>query len=134
MLPQYQQELKFFGLSLKAIAVNHSIPDTYGVVVSDESHAIVYISDFKYDENSIEEKPFNTALLNSYLSKFNSRMAMLDSTNILNDGKTPSESELLPSFEELIKKDQRVFITLFASNIHRIKSLLKLAIKHEKKV
>jgi ribonuclease J len=53
----------------------------------------------------------------------------------LNPGKTPSEAELIPSLEKIIQEhDQRIFFTLFASNIYRINNIVKLAQKYKRKI
>lgn len=127
-------ELRFDFLTIKPIQVNHSIPDTYGLIIHDRKNALIYISDFKVDPHAILEPAIDFAFLAKYLEPFEQRITLLDSTNILQTGKTPSETELIPALEELISGPKRVFFTLFASNIHRLKNIITLACKYNKKV
>ncbi len=61
---------------------------------------------------------------------------MLDSTNILSrDSETESENSLLSSFEKILKKkNPRIFIAIFSSNLERIKNLIHLAYKYQRNV
>ena len=134
----YDEKLKltFDKMTLTPVHVTHSIPDTYGIILTSQNNdlGILFISDFKYDLNPQCEEPFNTKKILQTFSLCNRRIAFLDSTNILNKNKTVSESELVDSFETILQRKKRTFITLFASNIYRLKNILDLAQKHDRKV
>lgn len=127
-------ELHFEETSVKPVAVNHSIPDTYGLIVKHDDTSVLFISDFKVDPKAQLEAPIDLKNIASLFATSTRRICMLDSTNILNPGKTPSETELIPDLERIIELPSRVFITLFSSNIHRVKNIINLAQKHNKKV
>lgn len=118
------------------IHVTHSIPDTYGLLFQDNKlfNSILFISDFKFDLNPLYEKPFDYEKINDLFSKTKRNISLLDSTNILNPGKTLSESDLIDDLKGLIDTDKRVFITLFSSNIYRIRTINNIAKDLGKKV
>lgn len=118
------------------IHVTHSIPDTYGLLFQDKKlyNSTLFISDFKFDLKPLYEKPFDYKKINELFSKTQRNISLLDSTNILNPGRTLSESDLIDDLDELISKDNRIFVTLFSSNIYRIKTINDIAKKHGKKI
>ncbi len=129
-------KIEFKNFVVHPIKVTHSIPDTYGLIVQERSGAfnILFISDFKYDLDPLYEEPFNTKKIKALFSKAHKNYAMMDSTNILNPGGTPSERELVRGLDSLIKQDRRVFITLFSSNVHRLRTIFSIAKDHNKRV
>ncbi len=128
--------IKVDDLEVHPIRVTHSIPDTYGVVIKNPKldFATLFISDFKFDLNPSFEPPFNTAKLKEVYEPVKKRLAMLDSTNIMVPGKTLSETDLIEDLEKIIAEDGRVFFTLFSSNIFRVRNILELAKKHNRKI
>lgn len=131
-----QTILEFDDFELHPIHVTHSIPMSHGLVFKkkDNSFSCLFISDFKYDENPYSEEKFNVQKIIDLMGSCKMRLAMLDSTNIMTDSQTVSESALAPAFEKILTGNKRTFITLFASNIFRLKRILETAKKLNKKV
>lgn len=127
---------EFDDFLLYPLHVTHSIPDTFGIILrsKNESRSILFISDFKFDLNPMYEKPFEIKKLEEHFTSQDQRVAFLDSTNILSEGKTISESELTEAFEEIFARKQRTFITMFSSNIYRMKNILETAKRAGKKI
>lgn len=125
-----QDNLKFTDVEISPVHVNHSIPETCGMIIRSHDHAwgALYISDFKVDLYSQHEKPIDFARIYDKLSVCKSTAYFLDSTNILSDGKTTSENELKSDLKSLMERSEdRIFITLFASNVHRMDAIAKMA-------
>lgn len=123
-------DLSFKNIDVFPVHVNHSIPETCGLVIrsKDKKWGALYISDFKVDLVSKHEKPIDLARIKEKLSECVQTAYLIDSTNILNDGKTTSENELLADLKDLMnRKEDRLFITLFASNVHRMNTIAKMA-------
>lgn len=130
-------DLSFKDVDISAVHVNHSIPETCGLIIRTKKRewGALYISDFKVDLNSTHEKPIDLPRIKALLSECKQTAYLLDSTNILNDGKTTSEGELTDGLTNLINRDEeRIFITLFASNIHRMVSIIKMARAANRKI
>lgn len=126
----------FDEYELHPVHVTHSIPDTNGLIfkAKNQDISVLFISDFKYDENPLFERPFDVEKIQKVMQGSKTKLAMLDSTNILKSGKTLSESDLTHDLEELISKPGRLFITQFASNVYRLKNILEIAKKHNRKI
>jgi ribonuclease J len=129
--------LDFDGLLVHPIHVTHSIPETFGLFLTDpqKKWGALYISDFKYDLEATHEAPFDIQKVKRLVKECEKTAFFIDSTNALVPGKTASENDLLPDLETLISgQETRLFITLFASNVHRIASICRLAKKHGRKI
>lgn len=126
----------FDEYELHPVHVTHSIPDTNGLIfkAKNQDISVLFISDFKYDEKPLFERPFDVEKIQKVMQGSKTKLAMLDSTNILKPGKTLSESDLTHDLEELISKPGRLFITQFASNVYRLKNILEIAKKHNRKI
>ena len=60
---------------------------------------------------------------------------LADSTNVERSGYTPSEALVAESLDRQFRNcDQRIIVTTFASNMHRIQSILATAQRHGRKV
>ena len=58
-----------------------------------------------------------------------------DSTNVERQGYTPSENVVAESLDRQFRNcDQRIIITTFASNMHRIQSVISTAQRYGRKV
>ncbi|MBT3583273.1 MAG: ribonuclease J [Halobacteriovoraceae bacterium] len=134
----YQRPLVIDNLEIHTIRVNHSIPDTYGLLINEgESQtSVFYISDFKVDLDPLYEPPFDFKKLKKLSDKSSQKILFADSTNILSSKThTPTEKDLLPDLEELLTNhSERIFITTFSSNINRIQSIHDLCKKLGRKL
>jgi ribonuclease J len=130
-------ELSFKSLDISPVHVNHSIPETCGMIIrtKDRQWGALYISDFKVDLYSQHERPIDFKRIQEKLSECQATAYFLDSTNILNDGKTVAEEELNSDLRKLLeRKEDRVFMTLFASNVHRMNTIAKMALESGRKI
>lgn len=114
--------------------VNHSIPDTFGLIIKRDKIATIYASDFKVDPVTTYEDQIHFDEINNILKDSEIKMLMLDSTNIEVTNRTPSELDLVEGLDQVIQKEKRTFITLFSSNVHRMKTIFELAKKHKRRV
>lgn len=124
------QELSFKNVDITPVHVNHSIPETSGMIIrsKDKKWGALYISDFKVDLNSKHEAPIDFKTIKEKLSECEQTAYFIDSTNVIYDGKTTSENDLHADLEHLMNRpEQRLFITLFASNVHRMNAIAKMA-------
>ncbi len=129
--------LIFKQIEIFPVHVNHSIPETCGLIIRsvDKKWGALYISDFKVDLYAKHEAPIDLKRIHEKLSECQWSAYFLDSTNILNDGKTTSESELYPELKSLMERpEERIFMTLFSSNVHRMNAIAKMAINAGRKI
>jgi len=131
-------QLGFKDFTIDPIQVNHSIPETHGLLIRDhkEEFGLFFISDFKIDYKTIYERPFDFEKLIKLSKNLKRKVLLADSTNITsNTLKTPSEMDIIPVMDEIFAStEKRIFITCFSSNIHRLMTFISLAKKHGRKV
>ncbi|CFW93087.1 Ribonuclease J 1 [endosymbiont DhMRE of Dentiscutata heterogama] len=115
--------------------VTHSIPGSFGVIIEviKDKTRIVITGDFKFDWTEIGEK-FDLVKLVE-VGKKGVDLLLSDSTNSEVEGNTPSEAKVVKRLENIITEATgRVIITSFASNVYRLKKVIEIAKKTDKKI
>ncbi|URE37759.1 RNA-metabolising metallo-beta-lactamase [Musa troglodytarum] len=109
---------------VEPIRVTHSIPDCCGLVLRCTDGTIFHTGDWKIDESPLDGKVFDRDALEQ-LSKEGVTLMMSDSTNVLSPGRSVSEAAVADALLRRISEAKgRVITTQFASNIHRLGSVL----------
>lgn len=122
-----KSNIKLGKFDLEFFHVNHSIPDSLGLVVNTPYGAIVHTSDFKIDHNPADDMPANLGRI-AQIGDRGVVLAMIDSTNATRPGHTLSESVIEGSIAKIIKQTEgRLIITTFASTIGRISKIVEAA-------
>ena len=119
--------------SVEFIHVNHSIADAVAFAIHTPVGTVVFTGDFKIDPTS-KEGMIDLARLGQ-LGNEGVLALLADSTNVERHGYTPSESIVAESLDRQFKNcDQRIIVTTFASNMHRIQAVLATAHRYGRKV
>ena len=119
--------------SVEFIHVNHSIADAVAFAIKTPVGTVVMTGDFKIDPTSPDGMMDLTRL--GEIGNQGVLALMADSTNIERAGYTPSEVIVAESMDRLFKGcDQRIIVTTFASNMHRIQAVLSTAQRYGRKV
>ena len=115
------------------IHVNHSIADAVAFAVKTPVGTVVFTGDFKIDPTA-SEGMMDLARLGE-LGNQGVLALMADSTNVERQGYTPSENVVAEGLDRQFKNcDSRIIVTTFASNMHRIQSILTTAQRYGRKV
>ena len=119
--------------SVEFIHVNHSIADAVAFAIHTPGGTVVMTGDFKIDPTA-EGGMTDLARLGELGNK--GVLALLcDSTNVERQGYTPSETVVAEGLDRQFKNcDQRIIVTTFASNMHRLQAILNTAQRHGRKV
>lgn len=111
------------------IHTTHSIPDTLALALHTDVGVIVHTADFKVDETPYNEPPIDLARFRA-LGDEGVRLLLSDSTNILRDGSTTSESAVREGLEATVERAPgRVVVSMFSTNLFRVQALLDIAAK-----
>ncbi len=119
--------------SVEFIHVNHSIADAVAFAIHTPVGTVVFTGDFKIDPTAADGM-IDLARLGE-LGNQGVLALLADSTNVERQGYTPSENLVAESLDRQFKNcDQRIIVTTFASNMHRIAAVLATAERHGRKV
>lgn len=127
--------LKIGSFQVEFIRVSHSIAGALALSISTPCGNIIHTGDFKIDFNPIDGVMTDLTRFGE-LGKKGVNLLLCESTNVLRNGYSLSESQVGKALEEIFedKKENRLFVATFASNIHRMQQLLWLAEKYKRKV
>ena len=113
---------------------NHNIPDNLGLLIQTPVGNILHTSDFKFDQNPVNDLPTNFQKLKE-LGKRKILLMMSDSTGAEEEGHSLSEKTIEKNLEEIFKKAEgRIIAATFASLINRIQQIISLSEKYQRKV
>lgn len=112
----------------------HSMADSFTVAIHTPLGVIVHTGDFKFDHTPVDGESFDIQRLAEHGEK-GVLCLLSDSTNSEIPGFTPSERSVYPNLDRVFAQAEgRLFLTTFASSIHRINMVLQLAQKHNRVV
>ena len=119
--------------SVEFIHVNHSIADAVAFAIKTPVGTVIMTGDFKIDPTA-KDGMMDLGRLGE-LGRQGVLALMADSTNVERAGYTPSENVVAEGLDRQFKNcDQRIIVTTFASNMHRLQAVLSTAQRYGRKV
>lgn len=125
------------SFSIELVRVNHSIPDATAVVVRTPLGVLIDTGDWRFEEAPIDGKKFDLDRLTEIAAKEGILMLMNESTNCESEGThTHGEPEIQASLGQVMEKypSNRLIISCFSSQIHRMQGIMEEAKKHDRKI
>lgn len=124
---------KYKYLSVEFFMTTHSIPDSHGMCIHTPNGNVVTTGDFKFDLTPIG--PMANLHKMAKIGSEGVTLLMSDSTNVLNEGFSNSESKVDEALDDLFNKhNSRIIIATFASNIYRLKHIVDTCKRHNRKI
>ena len=122
------------NFTVEFIHASHSLVDCFSLAIKTEMGTLIHTGDYKIDDHPIIGKPYDLETVKRYGDE--GLLALLaDSTNATVEGRTPSESAVIPAFEEIFSKAEgRIFVSTFSSSMHRLQIVFDLAHAFDRKV
>jgi len=119
--------------TVEFIHVNHSIADAVAFAIHTPVGTVVMTGDFKIDPTA-KDGMMDLGRLGE-LGKQGVLALLCDSTNVERQGYTPSENIVAEGLDRQFKNcSERIIVTTFASNMHRIQAVLATAHRYGRKV
>ncbi len=129
-----RQTFKLGALAFTYVRNTHSIADSFCLIIHTPAGKIVHSGDFKFDFTPVDGEFFDVYTL-AKAGEDGVVLLISDSTNVEREGYTPSERSVYAKLEEEFNRAPgRIVITTFASQVHRIRQILDICVKMEKKV
>jgi ribonuclease J len=113
---------------------NHNIPDNLGLFIETPVGNILHTSDFKFDQNPINDLPTAFQKLKT-LGDRKILLLMSDSTGAEEEGHSLSEKTIEKNLEKIFQQSHgRIIAATFASLVNRIQQIISLSEKYKRKV
>ena len=128
------ESIRLGCFKVEFIHVNHSIPDTVSLAIKTPVGTIIHTSDFKVDTTPVSGGMIDLARLGELGNR--GVLALLsDSTNVERPGYSTSERKVGERLDELFRgSTQRIIVTTFASNVHRVQQVIDCASKYGRRI
>ena len=111
--------------TITAVPVSHSIPESHSLLIEAGDRRVVHTGDWKLDAEPVIGEATSLADFKAFRDAGPIDAVMGDSTNAMRDGQSPTEAEVGKGLAKVIREaEQRICVTLFSSNMARIKSIL----------
>ncbi|WP_026460766.1 ribonuclease J [Schaalia suimastitidis] len=126
--------VKLGPFDVEFITVTHSIPDALAVCVRTPAGTVLITGDFKIDHLPLDGRPTDLQAL-ARIGAEGVDLFMVDSTNSEVPGFIPSEREIGPVLDRLVKDASgQVVVASFASHVHRVQLVMNAALASGRKV
>jgi ribonuclease J len=127
--------VEFGNFKISAFRINHSIPESMGLVIKTPEGLLLHIADYKFDENPVLDKPADVDAMQK-LGQEGVLCLISDCLGVTSEGHTKSESTLTETFLELIGRagNRQVLVTTMSSNISRMYQIMSAAMKYGRKI
>jgi ribonuclease J len=123
------------NFSVMPFTVDHSIPDSVGLLIETPVGRFVHTGDWKFDRNPLPYRPSTNYELLESIGNRGVRALLSDSTNAHLKGSSISESEVIESIEDIFSEAHgRVITATFSSIIDRVMIIIAAAEKFNRKV
>lgn len=125
------------SFNIELVRVNHSIPDATAVVVRTPVGNVIDTGDWRFEDQPVDGKKFDLERLTEIATKEGVLLLMNESTNCESEGTHHhGEFDIQASFGQIMQQypNNRLILSTFSSQIHRIQLILDEAKKHGRKV
>lgn len=129
-----EDKLKYKNFEISFFRTTHSVPDSHGIYIKTPNGNIIETGDFKFDLTPIG--PVADFEKIASIGKEGVTLLMSESTNVLDEGYSLSESKVDEALNDVFTKHphNRLIIATFASNIYRLKHIIETSKKFNRKV
>lgn len=119
---------------IEPLRVTHSIADATALAIRTDSGLVVHTGDFKFDDSPPDGEMFDVERLTE-LGHEGVSLLMSDSTNVDREGSSGSESSVASAMlREVENAEGAVIVSMFASNVHRLRILGEVAKKSGRRI
>ncbi|MDB5170084.1 MAG: putative hydrolase of the metallo-beta-lactamase superfamily [Candidatus Saccharibacteria bacterium] len=128
------ERLKIGEFFVELVRITHSIPGSTCIVLDTPVGRFINTGDFRLDPNPLDHERSDIERLQA-LGDEGVLALLSESTTTERLGRTPSESTIEESFNDIMKNAPgRVFVGLFSTNMNRVQMIINAAVSHNKKV
>jgi ribonuclease J len=125
------------SFEVELVRVCHSIPDASAVVIRTPVGVVLNTGDWRFEDNPIDGVKFDLERLTEIATKEGIMLMMNDSTNCEDQGTHQhGEFDIKESIGQIMDKhpENRIIVSTFSSQLHRLQIVMDEAAKHGRKV
>ena len=131
---QLNGKIKLGEFEIEFITLTHSILEPNGLSIKTPAGIILHTGDWKCDPNPLIGEKVDEKKLKEIGNK-NVLAMICDSTNVFNEGRAGSESDVRKSMLDIISKQKKkIVVTTFASNVARMETIFYCAKKTNRQI
>ena len=122
---------------VELVRVNHSIPDSAAIIIRTPVGTLVNMGDWRIEENPVDGRKFDLDRLKEVRDKEGILLLMNESTNCEFEGSpVHGEHDIGDSIGDIMQKhpNNRLIVSTFSSQLHRMQVLMEQAQKNGRKV
>lgn len=128
------ERLKIGEFFVELVRITHSIPGSTCIVLDTPVGRLINTGDFRLDPNPLDHERSDIERLKE-LGKEGVLALLSESTTSDRPGRTPSESTIEQSFDDIMTQAPgRIFVAIFSTNVNRIQMIVNSAVKHGRKI
>jgi ribonuclease J len=132
--PDKHERVQLGSFNIELVRVTHSIPDATAVVIRSAAGTIIHTGDWRLDPDPVDGKLMDVTRLRE-IGDEGVLLLMSDSTNCERPGRTPSEKEIAPSFDDVFgRAPGRIIISSFSTQINRMQLIVEAAQRSGRKL
>ncbi|MDZ4196911.1 MAG: ribonuclease J [Candidatus Izemoplasmatales bacterium] len=134
MVEYYESSIiKFNNLELSFFRTNHSIPDSFGIVIKTPQGVVVHTGDFKFDFTPTGKDASYQKI--ATIGASGVLCVLSDSTNAELEDFTTSERVVSQTIKDMFTSIHgRIIIATFASNVHRVQQIVEASVETNRKI
>lgn len=128
------QRIDIGPFNVEFVSVAHSIPESCALAIRTPAGLVVHSGDWKIDHTPLVGSVTDEARFRE-LGEEGVLALICDSTNVMREGQSPSETDVAESLSELVGKAKgRVLVTTFASNVARLRAAAEAGLANGRQV
>ncbi len=127
-LMEYGKELNLNQFKIEIFSMTHSIPESNALMIKTTNGNIFHSGDWKLDPYPLIGEAVSPKKLQNFVNDGVDVM-ICDSTNVFNSDPSGSEIDVRENLKQIFlkKKEGKIIITCFASNVARVETILKVS-------
>ena len=120
--------------NVEFLSVAHSIPESLALAIRTPAGLVVHTGDWKIDPTPLVGGVTDEARFRE-LGEEGVLALVCDSTNVMREGESPSETDVANSLSQIVGEAQgRVLVTTFASNVARLRAAAEAGLANGRQV
>lgn len=128
------ERLKIGEFFVELVRVTHSIPGSTAIVLDSPVGRIINTGDFRLDPNPLDHERTDVERFEE-LGREGVLALLSESTTTERPGRTPSESTIEQTFDEILAQAPgRIMVGLFSTNMNRVQMIINSAVRNGRKV